>query len=351
MRAYGSDRFRIREDGAAILTCRTAKQGWQARIEKTLTTPQHPGTAILWEEEYWEVVDIEVLQSGVRYTLTSWPDSSAMRFVDSYDEVREVERAAERRRAIVREKGRRAAVALGFLTGHLPANVQMHLAENIGINPVRLTMISAIPPFVAFAACFVTIVGNVLPSLERRYVPPPVVVALLAYLAVDSLIRFLFAMARGRPMGSIFGVIGYAIYYGLARDRSKLARPFAPERGSSVRTTDLTADMKLQSNLAFVEPLFSFLDPADQNRLAEKYGLNYRQTATTMATIVMVFSLLGAVTSVGSAMQLHLSGFVSLVAAGWLFVEQIVRLTKFQRGPAGSVLGFVLRPFLMRYLA
>lgn len=351
MQAFGSDRLSLREDGAAILSCRTAKQNWQARIGKTLTTPQHPGTAIAWDDEYWEVVDVEMTQSGVRYTLVRWPDSAAMRLVDRYDESAEAERARARQRAHVREKGRKGATALGFLTGHLPANVQMHLAENIGTNPARLTMISAIPPFALFGFYFVTIVGNVIPSLERRWVPPRIVVALLLYLALDSFVRFLFALSRGRPMGSVFGVIGYAIYYALARDRSKLVAPFAPERGSSVKTTQLTAEAKLQSDLALVEPLFSLLAEGDQKTLAQRYGIDYRSTATTLAGILLVFSLLGVITSVGSARQLHLSGFVSLTIAGLLFAEQVWRFVKLPQGPAPSILRFLVRPFLTRYLA
>jgi hypothetical protein len=350
MQAYGSDRLGLREDGTATLSCRTAKQNWQARIPKTLTAPQHPGTAVAWDGEYWEIVDFEVTQSGVRYTLARWPDSAAMRLVDRYDEVAEAERVLGRKRAQVRETGRKAATLLGFLTGHLPANVQMHLAENIGTNPARLTMISAIPPFAVFGFYAVAMVGNGIPSLEHRWVPPPIIMGLLAYLAVDSLVRFLFALSRGHPMGSVFGMIGYAIYYGLARDRSKLAVPFAPARGSSVKTTELPPDAKLQSDLALVEPLFSLLDERDQQTVAQRYGVDYRSTASTLAGILLVFSLLGVITSIGSAFHLHLSGFVSLVVAGGLLAEQVWRFFKFPQGPAPSVLRVLVRPFLTRYL-
>src|SRR5512140_342801 len=161
MQAYGSDRLRVRDDGSAVLSCRVAKEGWQARIEKTLTTPEHPGTAIEGEEEFWEVVGLEVTQGGVRYTLVRWDSAAAMRFVDHYDEPSELARASGRQRARAREHGRKAATILGFLTGHLPANVQEAMASELGINPIRLTMVSTIPPFVALGAMVLMIVGKI----------------------------------------------------------------------------------------------------------------------------------------------------------------------------------------------
>jgi hypothetical protein len=355
MQAYGSDRLRLREDGTAILSCRSAKENWQARIPKTLTTPQHPGTAVAWEDEYWEIVAVEVTQSGVRYTLEGWPESAAMRLVVRYDEVAEAERAQARQRAYVRERGRKAATALGFLTGHLPAAVQQELASEIGINPVRLTMVSAIPPLAGLGFVIFLLVGNVMRAAGAEAGPlhriPLSVVGVLAFMGVESLVRFLSALSAGKPVGSSIGVIGYAIYYGLARDRSKLVRPFAAERGSSVKTTELTAEEKLQSDLTLVEPLFSLLDLQDQRTVAQRYGVNYRNTATMIAGILLVFSFFGVITSFGSVRQLHLSGFISLIVAGWLFAEQVWRFVKFQQGPAPSILRFVVRPFLTRYLA
>ena len=58
MRAYGSDRIRPLDDGAVVLSCRLPKAGWTARVEKTLTRSEHPGTAILWDDAYYEVVEL-----------------------------------------------------------------------------------------------------------------------------------------------------------------------------------------------------------------------------------------------------------------------------------------------------
>src|SRR5258706_16040637 len=84
MQAFGSDRVRVADDGRVLLSSRVGK-GWTTRVEKTLTTAEFPGTAVLWSYAYYEVVDAEPLPSGgVRYTLLPWRDAHAMRVVDRY---------------------------------------------------------------------------------------------------------------------------------------------------------------------------------------------------------------------------------------------------------------------------
>src|SRR5215470_11766963 len=60
MRAYGSDRLSLGRGGRFVLACRVPK-GWIARREATLTSPEHPGTAVYWEEQWFEVVGVESL--------------------------------------------------------------------------------------------------------------------------------------------------------------------------------------------------------------------------------------------------------------------------------------------------
>lgn len=352
MRAFGSDRLRLREDGVAILSCRMPKQGWQARIEKSLTSPLHPGTAVLCEDEYWEVTGIEVLQVGVRYTLEKWPENSAaaMPLVDRYDEEREAEREADRKRVKAGERGRIAANLLAVLTGHLPSAVQTKLAEEINVRPVRLTMISTVPQFAAAIALGLQLAGNMMPQYEHKSVPAWVG-WLVVYLFIDALVRFFYAMTMSKPTGSVFGLIGYSIFYALSPNKSRLIGPFSEERGSSVKTTQLTTQMKAESDVTALEPLLSLLDEGDQRRLAEKYGINYQHTAKTTATTIVIFAFLGMLTAIPSIRQLHLSGLVALLVAGFLLVEQLIRISQFERGPASSVLRFIVRPFVARYLA
>ncbi len=348
MQAYGTDRLRTHEDGTIVLSSRFAKPGWQARASKSTTTAEHPGTAVLWDDSCWEVIAVEVLEQGVRYTLAPWSASHTMRFTDQYDEASEAHRLEEQRRLRLREKGRLAANLLAFITGHLPAGVQDHLASETGINPPRLTQISTIPPFVAFAAIVLTIVGA---KIEERPSPVPLwLVIVLFYMFVDSLVRFLSAMALHRPIGSFPGLIGYALFYALSPLRSQLPPPFKPPAGSSIKMAPLSEEENMESALVLREPLFTLLDVRDQERVAQRYGIDYHKTAPTLALIVLVFSLLGVVSSLRSISVAHPSSAVSLVVAAFLAAEQIWRLSRFPHAPAPSVLRFVVRWMVRRYV-
>jgi len=142
MRAFGTDRVRAADDGRIFLSSRVPK-GWQPRVPKSLTHAEHPGTAVLWEEAYYEVVDVDPLPGGgYRYILMRWRDELVMRLTDRYDEESEALRVAEHRANRLRESKRKTANALALLTGHLPARVQEHLGRELGVLPHRLTLLS-----------------------------------------------------------------------------------------------------------------------------------------------------------------------------------------------------------------
>ena len=92
MDAHGSDRVRAGDDGRRVLSS-PYRKGWQARTPRTLTSREHPGTAILWEEQWFEVLAEEPLPGGgVRYLLDVWPEAHAIRVSDVYDAESELRR-------------------------------------------------------------------------------------------------------------------------------------------------------------------------------------------------------------------------------------------------------------------
>ncbi|HSP34647.1 MAG TPA: hypothetical protein VLU46_10060, partial [Thermoanaerobaculia bacterium] len=207
MQPYGTDRLRPGKGDQLILFCSRPK-GWVARIEKTLTTARHPGTAVVWEERIFEVVAASPgPNGGVRYALEPWHDEHIIRVSESYDAESEARREAEYFAAIAREKQRKIANFGALVTGLLPSNVQEHLASELGLLAAKLTAISCIGPtlFVAW----------VVSDFVRRYMDPklsktPVWLILVAgYFVLESLFRFYVAWFHRRPLGSVAGLIAY----------------------------------------------------------------------------------------------------------------------------------------------
>jgi hypothetical protein len=338
MQAYGSDRVRVADDGRILLMSRLAKQ-WTPRVEKTLTSAEFPGTAVLWSEAYYEVVKAEPLPAGgVRYMLLPWREEHAMRLIDQYDAATEELRIAEHARAIARERGRIGANILGMLTGHLPAMVQQALASEIGVMPARLTILSTLLSYAVSLSLILLLVSNLM-----AYRGTPVWMALAAgYLFIESSFRFFLAMSQNRPMGSPLGTFAYLVFYALAGDRTKLVPPFKVEKGYATPLTDAPEDVALRDAFTLREPFVTLLSAEEQGRVAERFGYDYRKQSYIVAGIILVGSLCGIATSVSSGAVL------SGISATVLAIEQVVRIVAFRRGPAPSILGWVVRPFVRK---
>src|SRR5689334_1668273 len=150
MRPYGSDRIR-RADGERVVLASRLSKGWTPRAAKTLTSAEFPGTAVLWDEQYFEVAEARAVVNGIEYVLEPWRDVHVMRVIEQYDEASEAARAQAHREHLAREKGRKTANALALLTGHLPAVVQNAIGEELGVLPARITFVSILGEWAVLA--------------------------------------------------------------------------------------------------------------------------------------------------------------------------------------------------------
>jgi hypothetical protein len=347
MQPYGSDRIRVAEDGRVILVSRRPK-GWEPRIAKTLTTSEHPGTAVLFGEEYYEVVEASAQEAGgVRYVLTKWKDEHAIRVSDRYDEESENARIAKHDAAVSREKKRVGATLIGILIGHLPAMVQERMASELGLLPVRLTLLSLLLPF----AIILTIVWRVVSTVMAQDQPSLVLVIFAAILFAESIIRFFVAMTQARPLGSIAGFLVYLLAYGLGPKR-EMVSPFAVPKGyATTIATSPEEDRAIADEILLKEPLLTLLSKSEQYLLAARYGYDYRRQSWKTAVHLLVIAFIGIGSSVATLRHTpRLSAAVSLVVAILLGIEQFVRLKSLRNGPAPSVLGVIARPFARRLL-
>jgi len=329
MQAYGSDRVR-RGDGERIVLSSHAPKGWTARVEKTLTSAEFPGTAVLWEERYFEVVRAEPVAGGVRYILEPWHDQHAMRLTDRYDEVSEARRIEEQRKAHERERHRKSANALALLAGHLPAVAQEELGRELGVLPSRITLISVVGEFVALAALVLWLVNGKVTNSPR----PFAAVVIFIYLGLETMFRFFIAWTQSRPIGSTIGFILYLLFNGLP----------ATEKGFAVPIPTPSSEVLARDTLTLREPLITLLPASDQARIAARFAYDYRRLSGPVAIFILVFAAGGVITA------LRTNAVPMLLLASFLSIEQIIRLLALRSGPAASVFGWFVRPFVRKLL-
>ena len=337
MTPYGSDRVRV--DGERIVLSSRLPKGWTARVERTLTSAEFPGTAVLWEEQYFEVIVAEPLPQGVRYTLEPWQEHHAMRVTYRYDADSEAQLAAEWRAAHAREQKRQTAGALSLLTGQLPAIVQERIGSELGVLASRMTLISLILELVLL----VLILSYIATELVNERAIPSWAIIVGGYLFLETAFRYLIVWTQSRPVGSTLGVLFYIAYW-LVTGRVKEATPFTSLPGHAVPIGDTPPERRDIDALTLREPFATLLPVADQWRLRERYGYDYRHLSAAVAGVILSFAILGMITSIIS--RSIGSGLLALVVAA----EQIVRLGALRRGPAASVLGFLARPLLRKLL-
>lgn len=347
MNAYGSDRVRPGQGEQQILFCRRGK-GWTARVQRTYTNPEHPGTAVLWGDQYFEVVDAQAVPGGVRYLLEPWRDNNAIRLTDQYDDASEGRREAEHAASLVRDKGRKTANLLGILTGHLPAAVQDKLASDLGILPTKLTFLSLVLPFLYEIWLVNDAVRRV---MVHQPLPPIGLIVIGIYLGLESVIRLNIVWTQMRPIGSAAGYLLYLLYYGLSPNRRRLVNPFEARRGEKLFYIPPSDDVALRDAITMREPFLTLLSPPEQKRLTQKFGFDHRAQGYKIAIIILVFSAAGVVTSVMTLRErMSLSTVSALIVAVVLTGEQILRLMAMRRGPAGSILAPLVRPFARKLL-
>ncbi|MBV8517161.1 MAG: hypothetical protein JO197_07115 [Acidobacteria bacterium] len=344
---HGSDR--LRTAGGKLLLLSLLPKGWTARTPKTSTTAEFPGTAVFWDEQYFEVLDAKPQPRGVLYVLAPWSDAHTIRTFAPYDDASEARLATEAEAAARRQKQSFAAQLSGVLLGHLPAAVQDRIGSELGVAPSRMTLLSCVIGPLTLGACFWKWSGA---ALAQQPSPVPLWAWLVAgALMLDSIIRFLIVFAQDRAAGSLPGIFVYIAIWLVAPKRVGLVSPFASARGTALFTLAPPDDVATRDAIEMRGSIFSLLTPAEQASLAARYGFDYRRYAFGMSWTILAGAAIGVVTSaVKVADSRSVSAFVSLVVAAVLAVEQLVRLPSLQRGPAGSILGALVRPFVRGYL-
>ncbi|HMF10527.1 MAG TPA: hypothetical protein VKJ00_15420, partial [Thermoanaerobaculia bacterium] len=331
--------------GSLLLSCSIAK-GWVARASGTTTRAEHPGTAVRWDTEIFEVVEVSAASDqGVRYRLEPWDSRHAIRVVETYDGAAEQSRDLEQERRRNAVRLRPLSWLLAPLLGHLPGAVQERMEGDFGAPARAMTILSALPLFVLGAYSFFAsrfrleflLLGGDSPLVVWMAYHP----GLSFYIAVESGVRLAVTVAQGHPMGSLAGVIAYEVWLRL-RHRKAPAPPGAAAGRPRWKTSD---------SFRMLEPLLSLLTPAEQEALERRFDFDCLKWGRRGAWLLLILAVLNLAISAGALAQGR-AGFWDLfwLAAGaYLAGEQIARLGKLRRGkPAGSILAAVVRPLAGR---
>ena len=206
---FGGDSTVRLADGSLILTCPASKE-WVARTTGAQTRAAHPGTAVRWQDEIWEVVEAHPQAAGgIRYRLAPWDPAQAIRTIETYDAASEAARADVRafRRGAVRR--RRLAILFSPVLGHLPGAVQTSMESEFGAPAAAMTIVSAAPFFVWGFLGLVAFVASMAGAGPLFQSLPPVPVAV--YFTLESALRIASAV-HGEPMGSAAGWLLHALW-------------------------------------------------------------------------------------------------------------------------------------------
>jgi hypothetical protein len=313
-------------------------KGWTPRTPKSDTHSEFPGTAVLWDEQYYEVLAADALPAGgVRYVLAPWREEHTFRTFEAYDAESEARLLADHEKAATQRKRSLLARCSGILLGHLPSCVQNRLADELGLFPARMTILSILPSLLLFAICVWLYAGS---RVALKPSPVPAWLWAFAFLMmIDSLLRFIIAMSQNRGAGSIAGTI---LYFIAALFIPKLRLP--TPRGEQLFTLPPPEDVALRDSMEWRSWMLTLLPPDEQRAIAQRYDYDYRKDAYAVAGAILAVGVVGVLSSIPKLDRF--SGFTSLIVAALIVVEQTVRLTSFKNGPAGSIFAHFVRPFV-----
>jgi len=208
-RPYGRDRIAGVREGKLLLSCPEPK-GWRARAPKSATSAEHPGTCVRWEEQLFEVEDLETHADGnLTYTLARWDERHAIRVMATYDAETEAGRNTEARAATRRVERHTALLLAAPFVGSLPAPVQERLEREYNVRAPTMSLVSALPLFLFGTFCVVAVLVVAFggPSLL-----PNGVLVVGQYLFVESALRLGVVLLQGRGIGNVAGTVLYEVW-------------------------------------------------------------------------------------------------------------------------------------------
>jgi len=322
-----------------LLECAQGK-GWHARQHGSQTRAEHPGTAVQWDGQVYEVFAVEALEAtAVRYRLIPWDHRHAIRRIEPYDGLAEQARAAHRAHLEAGVTKRWLSILFSPVLGHLPGAVQKRMEHDYGAPSIAMTVASALP---LFALGFTVILASRIGSFTGTAIVPEWMLehpGLFTYLTLESALRLYSAFVMSEPMGSL---AGWSLYAAAA----ELRKPSSPPTPAPKSRT-APPEGALRDRYTMIEPLLAFLPENDQESLERHFAFDPLRWGRLSAGLILFVAGANVAISI-FAFLTRTDGFLDfavLVVGGFLIWEQIGRRKRIREGrPAGSVLGLFVQP-------
>lgn len=344
-RAVGCDRLGVETAGQVLLDCDSPK-GWRPRVPATPTSAEHPGTAVAWEGDFYEVLEARPRGPGVQYVLAPWDERHAMRVVMAYDEETEAARGRERTDA-ARRSDRYVYLLLGGpLVGSLPGHVQEFFEMEYNVPARRLSLSSALPLWIVGWLALVLLLAS---AVGGAGAPPLPVLLFGVYLLAESTARLAVCLLQGRAIGTLVGTLAWEVWR-----RLKAAfggTPLPAERATWDVESDAAQDVLDRYHV--LEPFAGLLPVDDQVLLAERFDFDALRWGKVGAIFLIVMCGPLALSSVlGAIAAFEAPDILKIAVFGGVVTEQVIRLRALRAGRlAPSVLGVLVRPFARKLLA
>lgn len=328
-RPFGTDHLDVAPEGTLVLHAGHPK-GWRGRGTATQTSAEHPGTAIHWEGELWEVVSaVDLPGGGARYGLSRWDERHAARHVERYDEASEQRLSEGRTNDRRRTRGYVRALVLSPLYGLLPAPAQQRTENETAFPAPVLTLVSAL---IGFVFGIVSLMSILMMGVGGPALLPLGAAIPGLYILVESGARGAVAIAQARPVGSIIGEVAWTV---LGKKEATPEVPKVEEPGE-----------ELYDQFRMREPLLALLSETDQRVAADEFGFDsVRWGRITSLLLLGGFGPMALATAATLVVAPSGGDLLLLLLSGPIAVEQISRLSRIRRGqPAPSLLRALARP-------
>jgi hypothetical protein len=211
-------------DGVVVLSERL-DLGWRPR------EAGRPGSAVLWDEEGFEVVDRQPWRGGGRWVLEPWNREDVMRVVASLDE-RTVASVADEAREKQQTAGLRPVLWLSApLLGFAVARWQRRWRDRWNYPAALATTLSALLELVVGAACMIELIAAMGAGQSIfPWLPKPLVMIGL-YVFIEGAVRLAQVFSDSEPIGTLFGLVVSVV------DRPRTPAPI-PVPAPTVRAFD-----------------------------------------------------------------------------------------------------------------